>query len=81
MYINDAYGDCDSAFLLASKAKNIWEWNDILVKNIDQQLIELDAEYQNIVIRNILDERAKTDIHFEDMSIKWMNYMKHHGLV
>lgn len=80
-YIIDVYGDCDSAFCAASEANDIQEWNDILVKNIDQQLIDLDVEYQNIVVRNILNERAKTDIHFEDMSIKWMNYMTHHGLV
>lgn len=80
-YIIDVYGDCDSAFCAASEANDIQEWNDILIKNIDQQLLDLDIEYQNIVVRNILNERAKTDIHFEDMSLKWINYMTHHGLI
>lgn len=80
-YIIDVYGDCDSAFCAASEANDIKEWNDILVKNIDQQLLDLDMEYQNIVVRNILNERAKTDIHFEDMSLKWINYMTHHGFI
>lgn len=80
-YIIDVYGDCDSAFCAASEANDIKEWNDILVKNIDQQLLDLDIEYQNIVVRNILNERAKNDIHFEDMSLKWINYMTRHGLI
>ncbi len=80
-YIIDVYGDCDSAFYAASTADNIQEWNRILIKNIDQHLLDLDVEYQNIVIRNLLSKKAEVDIHFEDMNIKWMNYMTHHSIV
>ena len=80
-YVVDVYKDCDAAFYAAKGAKDIQEWNDILVMNIDLQLVDLDTEYQNIVIRSLLNERAKKDIYFEDMSLKWMNYMTHHGLI
>ena len=80
-YINDVYGECDSAFCVASEAGDIQEWNNILVENIDRHLLDLNIEYRNIVVRSILNERAKNDIYFEDMSIKWTNYMVHHGLI
>ncbi len=80
-YINDVYGECDSAFCVASEAGDIQEWNNILIENIDRHLLDLNIEYRNIVVRNILNERAKNDIYFEDMSIKWTNYMVRHGLI
>ena len=41
----------------------------------------MDRTYQNIVVKNILEARAEEDAHFEDMSLKWVNYMNKHGLM
>lgn len=80
-FIIDVYGNCDTAFYVASEAKDIQEWNRLLVENIDRELTSLDIEYQNTVISNILEERAKKDIYYEDMNLKWTNYMTRHGLI
>lgn len=80
-YVLAAYGDCDSAFLAACEAEDIREWNDTLVRKIDRNLEEMDRTYQNIVLKTILEARAEEDIHFEDMSLKWFNYMTKHGLM
>ncbi|MGP1613254.1 MAG: ATP-binding protein [Catonella sp.] len=80
-YVLEAYGDCDSAFLAACGAEDIREWNDTLVRKIDRNLEEMDRTYQNIVLKTILEARAEEDIHFEDMSLKWFNYMTKHGLM
>lgn len=80
-YVLAAYGDCDSAFLAALVAEDISEWNDTLVRKIDRNLEEMNRLYQNMVIKTILEARAEEDIHFEEMSLKWINYMTQHGLM
>ena len=56
-------------------AQDIEEWNNMLVRNLDLTLCSMDMEYQNIVVKLLLEQRAKSDLYFEDMNIKWNNFM------
>ena len=67
--------DQDAAFVAAMGAQDIEEWNNMLVRNLDLTLCSMDMEYQNIVVKLLLEQRAKSDLYFEDMNIKWNNFM------
>lgn len=67
--------DDDTAFVVATKATNIEEWTKILVEHLDKALSDMEFEYQNAVVRCILERRARQDLEFEEMHLKWLNYM------
>lgn len=69
------------AFKNAKEAKNMEEWNRLLILNLDSELKNVSNELQNIIIKSILQEKAKEDDYFEDMKIKWINYMSRRQLL
>lgn len=78
--ICDMYDD-DSAFIVASEASSIEEWNNVLVEHLEPMLRNVDEMYQRVVLKNILEKRAMKDSSFQEMNLKWINYMTHKGLL
>lgn len=73
--------DDDTAFIAATKANNIEEWTKLLVEHLDKALANMESEYQNIVVRCLLERRAEQDLGFEEMHLKWINYMSRKGVI
>ena len=68
-YVNEIF-DGKRAFIAAKEAEDIQRWNEILVDNINPVLRDMEVKHQNLVIKALLTERAREDIHFEEMKLQ-----------
>lgn len=68
--------DTDKTFEIAKKAKNIEQWNEILISNIDPIIKDFERYYQNSILQCIINEKSREDDSLSEMSLKWVDYMR-----
>ena len=71
----------EGALVSASRAENIEEWNKLFVEHLDPELKLLDRIYQNAIVGAILEEKSEGNIEFQDLNLKWCNWIRHGGII
>jgi hypothetical protein len=66
----------DEAFKLATNTKNIEEWNQIVLDNIDPVAYELEEDYRNSILQCLLREKSKEHKDLESFYFNWSDYMR-----
>lgn len=73
--INKLYCNED-AFIKAKDSENFEEWNKIMLKNIDKDILELNENYRSAILQCMLREKALEKQELEGFYFSWTEYMR-----
>lgn len=68
--------DGKKTFEFAKSARNIEEWNEMLISSMDNSILNLEDDYINVVLQCLIREKRFEDKTFDDTYEKWTEYMR-----
>lgn len=68
--------DTQRMFEGAKEAKDLEQWNELLMKNGDDVFKELEVYYQNVLLQCLIREKSMEDETLKDIYPKWTEYMR-----
>jgi DNA helicase HerA-like ATPase len=66
----------DEAFKIAKGAKNFDDWNEAILKNIDETVFDVEEDYRNGILQCLLREKSAEQKELEEFYFKWTDHMR-----
>jgi hypothetical protein len=66
----------DEAFKIAKEAKNFDDWNEAILKNIDETVFDVEEDYRNGILQCLLREKSAEQKDIEEFYFKWTDHMR-----